>query len=97
PIGKFQAVQQSLANLAAQAAAAQAASDIGLASIGQTIDLRGAAMAKLRAAQAASTVAAIAHQTFGAIGFTEEHPLHRYTRRLWSWSDEWGTQRHWAR
>lgn len=97
PIGKFQAIQQNLANLAAQAAAAQAASDIGLASIGDTIDVRGAAIAKLRTAQAASTVAAIAHQAFGAIGFTEEHSLHRYTRRLWSWSDEWGPQRYWAR
>ena len=26
----------------------------------------------------------------GAIGYTHEHGLHRLTRRLWSWRDEFG-------
>ena len=34
---------------------------------------------------------------FGAIGFTHEHSLHRLTRRLWSWRDEFGTESHWSR
>jgi acyl-CoA dehydrogenase len=28
----------------------------------------------------------------GAIGFTDEHVLHRYTKRLWAWRDRWGRQ-----
>jgi len=34
-------------------------------------------------------VAAASHQVMGAIGFTEEHILHHYTKRLWAWRDEW--------
>ncbi|MEL0011881.1 MAG: acyl-CoA dehydrogenase, partial [Alphaproteobacteria bacterium] len=40
--------------------------------------------------------AAIAHQVYGAIGFTEEHRLHHLTRRLWSWRAEFGTESVWA-
>ena len=29
------------------------------------------------------------------MGFTLEHPLHRYTRRLWSWRDEYGNEAFW--
>jgi hypothetical protein len=31
------------------------------------------------------------------MGVTREHPLHLATRRLWSWRDEFGGDRHWAR
>ena len=41
-------------------------------------------------------VAAIAHQTHGAMGFTYEHSLHHATRRLWAWRDEFGNESHWA-
>jgi hypothetical protein len=40
--------------------------------------------------------ATIAHQVHGAIGFTDEHVLHRFTLRLWSWRDEFGTEEEWA-
>jgi len=33
----------------------------------------------------------------GAIGFTQEHRLHYWTRRLWSWRDEFGNEAFWAR
>jgi len=33
----------------------------------------------------------------GAIGFTHEHSLHRLTRRLWSWRDEFGNESPWSR
>ena len=36
------------------------------------------------------------HQVHGAIGFTHEHSLHRLTRRLWSWRDEFGTESRWS-
>ena len=38
----------------------------------------------------------IAHQVFGAIGWTAEHVLQRYTRRLWGWRDDFGAESHWA-
>jgi len=38
----------------------------------------------------------VAHQVHGAMGFTEEFGLHRFTRRLWSWRSEFGGDAHWA-
>lgn len=96
PLAKFQAVQQSLATFACEAAAANCAA-IGAA---QALDRGNAsfeiAAAKLRANMAAGTGASIAHQVHGAIGFTEEYPLHRLTRRLWTWRSEMGGDAHWS-
>ena len=55
-----------------------------------------AASAKIRAGEAAAEGAAIAHQVFGAIGFTNEHVLHRFTLRMLSWRDDFGNESHWA-
>ena len=55
-----------------------------------------AASAKIRSAEAAQEGAAIAHQVHGAIGFTKEHVLHRFTLRLLSWRDDFGNESHWA-
>ena len=52
--------------------------------------------AKIRSAEAAQEGAAIAHQVHGAIGFTNEHVLHRYTLRLLAWRDDFGNESHWA-
>lgn len=101
PIGKFQAVQQNLARLAGEAAAALAVSG----SAADTIAQAGAfddtvffetASAKIRTAEAAAEGAAIAHQVFGAIGFTQEHVLHRFTLRMLSWRDDFGNESYWA-
>ena len=54
------------------------------------------AAAKLRAGEAAGAVAAIAHQVHGAMGFTLEYPLHRLTKRLWSWREEYGDETYWG-
>jgi acyl-CoA dehydrogenase len=54
------------------------------------------AAAKIRVGEAAGEGAAIAHQVLGAIGFTREHVLHRYTRRLWAWRDDFGSESQWA-
>jgi len=32
----------------------------------------------------------------GAIGFTKEHILHRFTLRLLAWRDDFGDESHWA-
>ena len=47
------------------------------------------------AGEAVSAVTELAHQIVAAIGFTREHHLHRYTRRLWSWRDEDGSEFEW--
>jgi acyl-CoA dehydrogenase len=97
PIGRFQAVQQNLAVLAGQAAAATAAAQAGIEAAARDLASPAVAAAKIRAGEAASLGAAIAHQVHGAIGFTQEYPLNQWTRRLWSWRDEFGNEAHWAR
>ena len=55
------------------------------------------AAAKIRVGEAVEAGAAIAHQVHGAIGFTAEHILQRYSRRCWGWRDDFGTESVWAR
>ena len=54
------------------------------------------AAAKVRVGEAAGVGAMIAHEVHAAIGFTDEHPLHRYAQRLWSWREDFGTEAEWA-
>jgi len=96
PIGRFQAVQQNLAILAGQTAAATAAAEAAIEVASRDLDSPAVAAAKIRAGEAAGIGAAIAHQMHGAIGFTQEHRLHYSTRRLWSWRDEFGNEAWWA-
>ncbi|MBV8848745.1 MAG: acyl-CoA/acyl-ACP dehydrogenase [Methylobacteriaceae bacterium] len=96
PIGKFQAVQQNLAALAGQAAAAVAAADGAIEAAAGDLRSPLIAAAKIRCGEAAGIGAAIAHQVHGAIGFTQEHSLHYSTRRLWSWRDEFGNEAEWS-
>jgi acyl-CoA dehydrogenase len=101
PIAKFQAVQHNLARLAGEVSAAMMASGSAadtLSSIetfDETVFLE-AASAKIRASEAAQEGSAIAHQVHGAIGFTKEYILHRFTLRLLSWRDDFGNESHWA-
>ena len=96
PISKFQTVQQTLAVFAIEAAAVNSAGQAAA----RAADAGGAefefAAAKLRANAAAGQGAALAHQVHGAIGFTQEYPLHRLTRRLAGWRSEFGGDRFWA-
>jgi acyl-CoA dehydrogenase len=93
PLVRFQAVQQQLATLAGEVASAATAVEHAVEFPG---DVEVAA-AKIRAGEAAATSAAIAHQLHGAIGMTDEHELGLYTRRLWSWRDDFGGEAEWAR
>jgi acyl-CoA dehydrogenase len=101
PIGKFQAVQHNLARLAGEVAAAMTASGSAADAIAQAESFDDAvflevAAAKIRSAEAAQEGAAIAHQVHGAIGFTREHVLHRFTLRLLAWRDDFGNESQWA-
>jgi len=96
PIGKFQAIQQQLAQAAEQSAATSVAVAAAVAGAIAGDLAFVAPAAKLRAGEAAGKLADIVHQVHGAIGFTHEHRLHHLTRRLWSWRDEFGTESAWA-
>ena len=103
PIGKFQAVQQSLAQLADEVAACGAAGTAACAAVDKSLRSNNSAdvwlriaAAKARAGEGAGKGASIAHQAHGAFGFTYEHVLHFATRRLWSWRAEFGTGDAWA-
>lgn len=96
-IGKFQAVQQNMAVLAQQTAAARAAADIAAETfVRQPLDVQAIAAAKVRAGEAAGICAGIAHQVHGAMGFAQEYRLHYLTRRLWSWREEYGNEAVWS-
>jgi acyl-CoA dehydrogenase len=96
PLGRFQAVQHELARLAGEAIAAAAAVDGAVKAADSGACEMEIAAAKVRAGEAASIGARVAHQLHGAIGFTHEHQLHRLTTRLWSWRDEFGAERDWT-
>jgi len=96
PIGKFQAVQQQLAVLSTQAAAALAAAEAAFLMASPASAFLTTASAKVVSGEASGTGAAIAHAVFGAIGFTHEHSLHFLTRRLWAWRAEYGSDTFWA-
>jgi acyl-CoA dehydrogenase len=101
PLGKFQAVQQSLAAMACEVRAVEAAA----AALATRLDAVGldpaaadfeVAAAKLRANRAVGVVTALAHQVHGAIGFTAEYELNRVTIPLMRWRGEHGNDAYWA-
>jgi len=101
PISKFQAVQHNLARLggevaAAVAVAASAADTVSETGVRGDAALLEAASARIRASEAAGTGSAIAHQVHGAIGFTDEHVLHRLTLRALGWRDDFGNETWWS-
>jgi acyl-CoA dehydrogenase len=94
-IAKFQAIQHMLAIAAGQFAAATAAADAAAEAYGTPGFPMAVALAKSRCGEAAGQVAAACHQVHAAMGFTQEHPLHFASRRLWSWRDEFGSEAVW--
>ena len=102
PIGRNQALQQQLALMAGDVAAARMAALTAAADAPDSTRpdapaaAFGIAVAKVRCGEAATRACGIAHQVHGAIGFTREHPLHFATRRLWAWREQFGSDAHWA-
>lgn len=95
-IGSFQAIQQQLAVLAEQTAAASIAAEAAFCESDDGLAALTIAVAKITTADAASFGASIAHSVHGAIGFTEEYPLHLLSRRLWAWRSEFGSASLWS-
>jgi acyl-CoA dehydrogenase len=97
-----QVVRHMLAEFVGEVAATEAA-------VGTAVDALGlgggiydervsmmVAIARVQAARAATVTSGIAHQLHGAIGVTDEYPLHHFTSQLWAWRDENGTEHEWA-
>ena len=105
PIGKFQAVQQQMAELAGYAACMQAASQQAFAAVQQdgmpeskeSPAWLAVAIAKCRCSELVHPVTQIAHGVHGAIGFTEEMGLQYFSLPLWRWRAEYGRDSDWAR
>lgn len=100
PLGKFQAVQALVADIATEVSLAHAAADAAVDAVlaggfGDASTRFAIAAAASCAGHAASVVARNAHQALGAIGFTMEHELHRHTNRILSWRSEFGTVAAW--
>jgi acyl-CoA dehydrogenase len=100
PIGKQQILQHYLAQMAGDAATALAAAE-------NAVDVWSTAGPGPQFARAVSAAKAVsgrmvavtnknAHQLHGAIGYTDEHRLQFWTRRLWAWRDDFGTENEWA-
>ena len=85
PLVRFQAVAQLLAVLAGQVLVLRAA-----------VESEDEAVAKIVGGAAVGEITRIAHQVHGALGYSDEHPLHRFTRALWAWRDAGGVESEWA-
>ena len=96
PLGKQQAVQQALALMAEEVAAVAVASQAAAKARDSGDAAFEIGCAKLRANKAAGIGGAIAHQVHGAIGFTQDYPLHHYTAKLIEWRSAYGHDAYWA-
>jgi len=96
-LGKFQAVQHQLAEMAEHVAAAGMAAESAFQGPGRVPGFLAAAIAKARTSEAAVAVANVAHALHGAIGITEEYDLQLYTRRLHAWRMAHGGEAWWNR
>lgn len=96
-IGKFQAIQHQIAAMAEEVAAARMAAQTAFRGLPTDLSLRCAAAAKARAGEASVLVCATAHAVHGAIGMSEEFPLHLLTRQLRRWRLAHGSEAFWNR
>ena len=92
PIGSFQAVKHKLADALLHVEFARPVVYRAAWSLSQrdeTIE-RDVSMAKAMAGDAAAGAAKAALQTLGAIGYTQEHDLHVWMKRIWALNAAWG-------
>ena len=100
PLARFQAVQQHIAVAAAEVAAAAQIARAAFAGLDRGLDRDDpflAAAAKIATGRAGTIAAKAAHQFHGAMGYTAEYPLHRLTRAIWQWREDFGNEDWWSR
>ena len=96
PIGKFQALQQQISEMAELVFAARMASQMACQGGAWSPLPSLAHLAKARASQGVGRIVAVAHAVHGAIGVTHEFDLQLYTRRLNEWSRAGGGAGYWS-
>jgi alkylation response protein AidB-like acyl-CoA dehydrogenase len=83
PIGSFQAIQHACADLLRGVESARPLVQCAAWKAQEGLDCAGdVAMAKSYASETCLAVARKAHQIFGAISYCDEHPLHRFHKRI---------------
>ncbi|MDP1737148.1 MAG: acyl-CoA dehydrogenase family protein [Caulobacter sp.] len=91
PLSRRQVVQHYIAEMFGALTAARAACDAAVSALaggtGPTT-LATSLATRIEADRMASVVARLSHQLHGAIGFTQEHPLHLSTTRLTAWRQD---------
>lgn len=95
PIAQFQSVQELVATIAAEATLISVAADDAVTRVRQhswsdPATIVGVLVAASCAGHATSIIVRNSHQVLGAMGYTMEHPLHRFTNRMLSWSADVG-------
>ncbi|GAB3888849.1 acyl-CoA dehydrogenase family protein [Terrabacter terrigena] len=100
PIGRFQAVQHLVADIASETALARAATDAAVARAAASDwqdpgMLFAVGVAKSCVGHAASVVVRGSHQVLGAIGTTLEHELHTLTKPILARRSEYGSLHDW--
>jgi acyl-CoA dehydrogenase len=95
PVGTFQAVQAHVVTVAEEAALTDIAVQVAARQSDHHLAHFEIAAAKAVANDSARVATRAAHQAHGAMGMTQEYPLHQLSRRLWAWRAEYGDT-HWA-
>lgn len=96
PIGAFQAIQHRCADMLVDAEGARLAAYQAAWRLSQGLPAtREVAIAKAWAGQACRGVCTSAHQVHGAIGFTEDHVLHFYTKKVSAAASSFGDSDFW--
>jgi alkylation response protein AidB-like acyl-CoA dehydrogenase len=96
PIGRFQALQQQISEVAELVFGARMAAEMACRSQSWEPLPMLAALAKAHTSQAVSKIVSVSHAVHGAIGVTHEYDLQLYTRRLNEWSRAGGGAVHWS-
>lgn len=90
-LSRKQVVQHYIAEMFGALKSTRAACDAATTAFADGCNLTAFAAAlatRIEADRMSSTVARLSHQLHGAIGFTQEHPLHFSTKRLMAWRQD---------
>lgn len=95
PIARFQLVAAAIAEMTSELELARGMLEVAVDQVERPESTLQTAAAMITAASCARRAARSSHQIHGAMGVTREYSLHRFTTRLWSWSDDCESERVW--